>query len=104
MNAKFNAVVAKIKELHEIGQPVLVGTVAVEISEHISELLKRERVPHNILNAKNHHREAEIKASAGQKNAGTSATNMAGRGTDGKLEDGVKELCGRADLGTERNE
>src|SRR5690625_5012524 len=71
MDAKFNAVVAKIKELHEIGQPVLVGTVAVESSEHISELLKKERVPHNILNAKNHYREAEIIENAGQKNAVT---------------------------------
>src|SRR5690625_7598300 len=66
MDAKFNAVVAKIKELHEIGQPVLVGTVAVESSEHISELLKKERVPHNILKAKNHYREAEIIENAGK--------------------------------------
>src|SRR5699024_1560815 len=104
MDAKFNAVVAKIKELHEIGQPVLVGTVAVESSEHISELLKKERVPHNILNAKNHYREAEIIENAGQKNAVTIATNMAGRGTDIKLGDGVKELGGLAVLGTERHE
>src|SRR5690625_4638226 len=91
MDAKLNAVVAKRTELPEIGQPVLVGTVAVESSEHISELLKTERVPHNILIAKNHYREAEIIENAGQKNAVTIATNMAGRGTDIKLGDGVKE-------------
>src|SRR5699024_12295940 len=104
MDAKFNAVVAKIKELHDIGQPVLVGTVVVESSEHIYELLKKERVPHNILNPKNHYREAEIIVNAGQKNAATIATNMAGRGTDIKLGDGVKELGGLAVLGTERHE
>ncbi len=104
MDAKYNAVVAKIKELNELGQPVLVGTVAVESSEHISELLKKSRVSHNILNAKNHYREAEIIENAGQKNAVTIATNMAGRGTDIKLGDGVIELGGLAVIGTERHE
>ncbi len=104
MDAKFKAVVEKIKELNEIGQPVLVGTVAVETSELISELLKKARVPHNILNAKNHYREAEIIENAGQMNAVTIATNMAGRGTDIKLGDGVIEVGGLAVLGTERHE
>lgn len=104
MDAKFNAVVAKIKELNETGQPVLVGTVAVESSEHISELLKKSRVAHNILNAKNHYREAEIIENAGQKNSVTIATNMAGRGTDIKLGEGVIELGGLAVIGTERHE
>ncbi len=104
MDAKFKAVVNKIKELNEIGQPVLVGTVAVETSEVISSLLKRANVPHNILNAKNHYREAEIIENAGQKNAVTIATNMAGRGTDIKLGEGVIELGGLAVIGTERHE
>lgn len=104
MDAKFNAVVSKIKELNEIGQPVLVGTVAVETSELISDLLKKAQVPHNILNAKNHYREAEIIENAGQMNAVTIATNMAGRGTDIKLGEGVVEIGGLAVIGTERHE
>ena len=104
MDGKFNAVVAKIKELNDKGQPILVGTVAVETSELISELLKKARVKHNILNAKNHYREAEIIENAGQAGAVTIATNMAGRGTDIKLGEGVVELGGLAVLGTERHE
>ena len=101
---KFLAAVAKIKELHEKGQPVLVGTISVERSELISELLKQEGVPHNVLNAKNHAREAEIVKNAGQRGAVTIATNMAGRGTDIKLGEGVVELGGLFVLGTERHE
>lgn len=104
MDAKFKAVVEEIKRRHETGQPVLVGTVAVETSELISKMLKRERIKHNVLNAKNHHREAEIIEKAGQKGAVTIATNMAGRGTDIKLGEGVVELGGLAVLGTERHE
>lgn len=104
MDAKFKAVVEEIKERHEKGQPVLVGTVAVETSEHISSLLKKEKIKHNVLNAKNHHREAEIIEKAGQKGAVTIATNMAGRGTDIKLGEGVIELGGLAVIGTERHE
>ncbi|WP_053218586.1 preprotein translocase subunit SecA [Virgibacillus senegalensis] len=104
MEGKFRAVVEEIKERHEAGQPVLVGTVAVETSELISKLLKKAGVPHNVLNAKNHYREAEIIEDAGQKGAVTIATNMAGRGTDIKLGDGVKELGGLAVIGTERHE
>jgi preprotein translocase subunit SecA len=104
MAGKFNAVVEDIKERHEKGQPVLVGTVAIETSELISQLLKKRGVPHNVLNAKNHEREAEIILEAGQKGAVTIATNMAGRGTDIKLGEGVKELGGLAVVGTERHE
>ncbi|QTN00375.1 preprotein translocase subunit SecA [Sediminibacillus dalangtanensis] len=104
MEGKFRAVVEEIKERHEAGQPVLVGTVAVETSELISKLLKKAGVPHNVLNAKNHYREAEIIEDAGQKGAVTIATNMAGRGTDIKLGDGVTELGGLAVIGTERHE
>ncbi|WP_153463217.1 preprotein translocase subunit SecA [Sediminibacillus terrae] len=104
MEGKFRAVVEEIKERHEAGQPVLVGTVAVETSELISKLLKKAGVPHNVLNAKNHYREAEIIEDAGQKGAVTIATNMAGRGTDIKLGEGVKELGGLAVIGTERHE
>lgn len=104
MDAKFKAVVEEIKRRHETGQPVLVGTVAVETSEHISQLLKKERIKHNVLNAKNHHREAEIIEQAGQKGAVTIATNMAGRGTDIKLGEGVPELGGLCVIGTERHE
>src|SRR5699024_856705 len=104
MDAKFKAVVEEIKRRHATGQPVLVGTVAVETSELISQMLKRERIKHNVLNAKNHHREAEIIENAGQKGAVTIATNMAGRGTDIKLEIGVIELGGLAVIGTERHE
>jgi preprotein translocase subunit SecA len=103
-DAKFNAVVGDIKERHEKGQPVLVGTIAVETSEYLSELLKRQGVPHNVLNAKEHAREAEIIMDAGQVGAVTIATNMAGRGVDIKLADGVRELGGLYVLGTERHE
>ena len=101
---KYLAAVKTIKELHEKGQPVLVGTISVERSEILSQLLKMDGVPHNILNAKNHEREAEIIAGAGQKGAVTIATNMAGRGTDIKLGEGVKELGGLFVIGTERHE
>src|SRR5699024_8357260 len=104
MEAKFKAVVNEIKECHEAGQPVLVGTVAVETSELISQLLKRARVKHDVLNAKNHYREAEIIENAGQSGSVTIATNMAGRGTDIKLGEGVIELGGLAVIGTERHE
>lgn len=104
MEGKFNAVVADIKERNKKGQPVLVGTVAVETSELISKLLKKAGVKHNVLNAKNHFREAEIIENAGEKFAVTIATNMAGRGTDIKLGEGVKELGGLAVIGTERHE
>src|SRR5690625_3594383 len=104
MEEKFNAVVEEIRQRNDLGQPVLVGTVAVETSEVIAELLKKARVKHNVLNAKNHYREAEIIENAGQKNAVTIATNMAGRGTDIKLGEGVVELGGLAVIGTERHE
>ncbi|MEK4305962.1 preprotein translocase subunit SecA [Oceanobacillus sp. M60] len=104
MEGKFKSVVNNIKERHETGQPVLVGTVAVETSELISQLLKRAGVKHEVLNAKNHFREAEIIENAGQRGAVTIATNMAGRGTDIKLGDGVKDLGGLAVIGTERHE
>ncbi|ARI76527.1 preprotein translocase subunit SecA [Halobacillus mangrovi] len=104
MDGKFKAVVEDIKERHENGQPVLVGTVAVETSEIISRYLNKAGVPHNVLNAKNHFREAEIIENAGQKGAVTIATNMAGRGTDIKLGEGVKEVGGLAVIGTERHE
>ncbi|HLQ70540.1 MAG TPA: preprotein translocase subunit SecA [Bacillota bacterium] len=104
MEGKFRAVVNTIKERHEQGQPVLVGTVAVETSELISKMLTKAGVKHNVLNAKNHYREAEIIENAGQKNVVTIATNMAGRGTDIKLGDGVKEVGGLAVIGTERHE
>ena len=104
MNAKFNAVVNDVIERHKQGQPVLLGTVAVETSEYISQLLKRKGIPHNVLNAKNHEREAEIIMDAGKKGAVTIATNMAGRGTDIKLTDEVKALGGLAVIGTERHE
>jgi preprotein translocase subunit SecA len=102
--AKFNAVVKDIRERHEKGQPVLVGTIAVETSEYLSELLKRQGVPHNVLNAKEHAREAEIIKDAGLRGAVTIATNMAGRGVDIKLGDGVREAGGLYVLGTERHE
>ncbi|MFD1038873.1 preprotein translocase subunit SecA [Virgibacillus byunsanensis] len=104
MDGKFRAVVESIKDAYEAGQPVLVGTVAVETSELISKLLTKAGVKHNVLNAKNHYREAEIIENAGQKKAVTIATNMAGRGTDIKLGEGVKELGGLAVIGTERHE
>ncbi|MDA1060647.1 MAG: SEC-C metal-binding domain-containing protein, partial [bacterium] len=101
---KFKAIVEEIKELHKKGQPVLVGTISVEKSELISKLLKLEGIPHNVLNAKHHEREAEIVSSAGKKGAVTIATNMAGRGTDIKIDDEVKALGGLYVLGTERHE
>jgi preprotein translocase subunit SecA len=102
--AKFAAVVTDIKERNEAGQPVLVGTIAVETSEYLSELLKRQGVPHNVLNAKEHAREAEIIKDAGLVGAVTIATNMAGRGVDIKIDDHVRELGGLYVLGTERHE
>lgn len=104
MDGKFRAVVDDIAERHKKGQPVLVGTVAIETSEIISTYLSKKGVPHNVLNAKNHGREAEIIAHAGEKGAVTIATNMAGRGTDIKLGEGVKEIGGLAVIGTERHE
>jgi preprotein translocase subunit SecA len=104
LNSKFKAVVQDIKERHRKGQPVLVGTVAVETSELLSTMLDRERIPHEVLNAKNHFKEAEIILNAGQKGAVTIATNMAGRGTDIKLGLGVAEVGGLAVIGTERHE
>ncbi|EOA8825080.1 TPA: preprotein translocase subunit SecA [Staphylococcus aureus] len=101
---KFDAVVEDVVEKHKTGQPVLLGTVAVETSEYISNLLKKRGIRHDVLNAKNHEREAEIVAGAGQKGAVTIATNMAGRGTDIKLGEGVEELGGLAVIGTERHE
>ena len=101
---KLNAVVQEIKAAHEVGQPVLVGTITIEGSEEISALLKRQGVPHKVLNAKFHEMEAEIVADAGQFGAVTIATNMAGRGTDIKLGEGVKEVGGLKIIGTERHE
>lgn len=101
---KFDAVVEDVVEKHKKGQPVLLGTVAVETSEYISNLLKKRGVRHDVLNAKNHEREAEIVANAGQKGSITIATNMAGRGTDIKLGEGVEEIGGLAVIGTERHE
>ena len=101
---KFEAVVKKIKELHKIGQPVLVGTTSVEKSEYLSRLLKKEKNPHTELNAKNHEKEAQIIAQAGKKGAVTVATNMAGRGVDIKIDDEVRELGGLYIIGTERHE
>lgn len=101
---KFNAVVQEIEKLHQKGQPVLVGTISIENSEILSTMLKRKGVPHEVLNAKQHEKEAQIVALAGQKGAVTISTNMAGRGTDIALEDGVQELGGLMILGTERHE
>ena len=101
---KFAALVNEVKELHAKGQPVLVGTIAVETSELISKMLKKERIPHEVLNAKNHAREAEIIAKAGQIGSVTIATNMAGRGTDIKLSEESRALGGLAVLGSERHE
>ena len=101
---KLDAVAAKVKEYHQKGQPVLIGTASIEKSELIHEKLKKEKIPHNVLNAKNHEQEAEIIKNAGLKGAVTVATNMAGRGVDIKLTDEVKELGGLAILGTERHE
>ena len=101
---KFAAIVRKIKEIHETGQPILVGTISVENNEMLSAMLKKEGLKHEVLNAKNHEREAEIVAKAGEKGAITIATNMAGRGTDIKLGEGVRELGGLCVIGTERHE
>jgi preprotein translocase subunit SecA len=101
---KFNAVVADIVQAHEKGQPVLVGTITIETSEMLSQMLKKKGIPHKVLNAKFHELEAEIIADAGQMGAVTIATNMAGRGTDIKLGEGVKELGGLKIIGTERHE
>jgi preprotein translocase subunit SecA len=103
-DVKFRAVLKKIKELHKSGQPVLVGTASIEKSEKLHKLLKRDKVPHTVLNAKNHEQEGEIIKKAGQKGAVTIATNMAGRGVDIKLGGGVKELGGLFIIGTERHE
>ena len=104
LRSKFRAVVQDIKQRNEAGQPILVGTVAVETSELLSNMLRAEGIPHEVLNAKNHFKEAEIIMSAGQRGAVTIATNMAGRGTDIKLGKGVKELGGLCVIGTERHE
>ena len=101
---KFNAVVEDIAQAHEKGQPVLVGTIAIDTSEYLSKKLQKKGIPHKVLNAKFHELEAEIIADAGQKGAVTIATNMAGRGTDIKLGEGVKELGGLKIIGTERHE
>lgn len=102
--AKFNAIANDIKERYAKGQPVLVGTISIETSELLSELLQKRGVPHNVLNAKQHEREADIVAHAGEAKAVTIATNMAGRGTDIKLGPGVREVGGLAVIGTERHE
>ncbi|MFC6164492.1 preprotein translocase subunit SecA [Lactiplantibacillus dongliensis] len=104
LRSKFNAVVKEITGLHEKGQPMLIGTVAVETSEYLSQRLDDAGIPHVVLNAKNHAKEADIVANAGQRGAVTIATNMAGRGTDIKLGPGVRELGGLAVIGTERHE
>ena len=101
---KYNAIVNFIKEVHATGQPILVGTISVESNERLSALLNKEHLPHEVLNAKNHAREAEIIAHAGEKGSITIATNMAGRGTDIKLGEGVKDLGGLCVIGTERHE
>ena len=102
--AKYKAIIAFVKERYEKGQPVLIGTIAIETSELISKLLKQARIPHEILNAKNHAREAEIISKIGQQKSVTIATNMAGRGTDIKLSDEIRELGGLCVVGTERHE
>ncbi|MCY7083470.1 preprotein translocase subunit SecA [Streptococcus oralis] len=104
LDAKFKAVVEDVKARHQKGQPVLVGTVAVETSDFLSKKLVEAGVPHEVLNAKNHYREAQIIMNAGQRGAVTIATNMAGRGTDIKLGEGVRELGGLCVIGTERHE
>ncbi|WP_289683130.1 preprotein translocase subunit SecA [Lactobacillus intestinalis] len=104
LDSKFEAVVDEIKKRHATGQPVLVGTVAIESSERLSHMLDEAGIPHAVLNAKNHAKEAQIIMNAGQRGAVTIATNMAGRGTDIKLGPGVKELGGLAVIGTERHE
>ena len=101
---KYKAIINTVKEIHSKGQPILIGTISVESNEHLSGLLKKAGLPHEVLNAKNHEREAEIIAKAGEKGAITLATNMAGRGTDIKLGESVKELGGLCVIGTERHE
>ncbi len=101
---KFNAVIQKIKELHKKGQPVLVGTASIEKSELLHEMMKKEKIPHSVLNAKHHESEALIITDAGRKGAVTVATNMAGRGVDIKIDDEVRELGGLYIIGTERHE
>lgn len=101
---KFAAVIAKVKELHAAGQPVLIGTASIEKSEKLHELIKKEKIPHTVLNAKNHAQEGEIIKNAGEKGAITIATNMAGRGVDIKVSDEIKALGGLYILGTERHE
>ena len=101
---KYNAVIDEISDCHIKGQPVLVGTISVEVSELLSRMLKRKNIPHNVLNAKQHKSEADIVARAGQKGAVTIATNMAGRGTDIKLANGIKDVGGLHIIGTERHE
>ena len=104
MRGKFNALANTIEEIHKTGQPILVGTASIESSERLSDLLNKRGIKHELLNAKNHEREAHIIENAGQKGAVTIATNMAGRGTDIKLGEGVKELGGLVVLGSERHE
>ena len=103
-NAKYKAIINEVKERYTKGQPVLIGTIAIETSELISALLKKEKIPHEILNAKNHAREAEIISKIGQHKSVTIATNMAGRGTDIKLSDEIRALGGLCVIGTERHE
>ena len=102
--AKYKAIIEFVKERYELGQPILIGTIAIETSELISNLLKQAKIPHEVLNAKNHEREAEIIANIGQHKSVTIATNMAGRGTDIKLSDEIRELGGLCVVGTERHE
>ena len=102
--AKYRNIVREIKELHEKGQPILVGTISIDVSEKIAKMLAKEKIPHEVLNAKQHEREAEIVADAGQRGKVTIATNMAGRGTDIKLGEGVREVGGLHILGTSRHE
>ena len=103
-DGKYSAIVKEIERRHNLGQPVLVGTIAIETSELLSKMLTKKKIPHEVLNAKNHAREAEIIAKAGEKGSVTIATNMAGRGTDIKLGEGVLELGGLCVIGTERHE
>ncbi len=102
--AKYKAIINTVKEIHATGRPILIGTISVEANEYLSSLLSKAHLKHEVLNAKNHEREAEIIAKAGEKGAITLATNMAGRGTDIKLGEGVRELGGLCVIGTERHE
>ena len=101
---KYKAIIKTVKEIHETGRPILIGTISVEANEYLSSLLKKAGLKHEVLNAKNHEREAEIIAKAGEKGSITLATNMAGRGTDIKLGEGIRELGGLCVIGTERHE